>query len=88
MVVNASRSSTGDQRTTEPNSGFLEAVGAERGLQPQPVPPPCVLDFDGDLSDYLPERHISSPWKSWACFHTSMAVATIAGIPCLIIGRR
>lgn len=30
---------------------LMEAVRAERGLTQQAVPPLCVLDFDGDLSD-------------------------------------
>lgn len=66
---------------------LMDAVRAERGLATLPVPPLCVLDFDGDLSDHLAERQISSPWRSWACFHTSMRVATIAGIACGIVPR-
>jgi hypothetical protein len=41
------------------------------------VPPLCVLEFDGDLSDHVAAEGITSPWSSWACFHTSMRVATI-----------
>lgn len=66
---------------------LMEAVRAERGLPEQPVPSLCVLDFDGDLSDHLAEQGISSPWTSWACFHTSMRVATIDGIACGIVPR-
>ena len=66
---------------------LMEAVRAERELSPEPVPPVCVLDFDGDLSDHLAEQHLSSPWTSWACFHTSMRVADIAGTPCGIVPR-
>ena len=47
----------------------MEAVRAERRLSEQPVPPLCVLDFDGDLSDHLARKNISLPWESWACFH-------------------
>ena len=66
---------------------LMEAVRAERGLEPEPVPPLCVLDFDGDLSDHLAERRISSPWASWACFHTSMRTVTMDGIRCGIVPR-
>lgn len=66
---------------------LMEAVRAERELAPEPVPPLCVLDFDGDLSDHLAEQHMSSPWTSWACFHTSMRVADIAGTRCGIVPR-
>lgn len=66
---------------------LMDAVRSERGLPQQAVPPLCVLDFDGDLSDHLVEQHISSPFTSWACFHTSMRVATIAGTSCGIVPR-
>lgn len=66
---------------------LMEAVRAERELALEPVPPLCVLDFDGDLSDHLAEQHMSSPRSSWACFHTSMRVADIAGTPCGIVPR-
>ena len=32
---------------------LLAAVRAERGLLAEPPPPVCVLDFDGDLTDWL-----------------------------------
>lgn len=66
---------------------LMDAVRAERGLPREPVPPLCVLDFDGDLSDHLAGERVSSPWASWACFHTSMRVATIAGVSCGIVPR-
>jgi uridine phosphorylase len=65
----------------------MEAVRAERELALEPVPPLCVLDFDGDLSDHLAEQQMSLPWTSWACFHTSMRVADIAGTRCGIVPR-
>jgi uridine phosphorylase len=66
---------------------LMAAVRAERGLAQQPVPPLCVLDFDGDLSDRLAAQGITSPWSSWACFHTSMRVASMEGITCGIVPR-
>jgi hypothetical protein len=61
------------------------AVRADRGLAQEAVPPLCVLDFDGDLSDQLAAEGITAPWASWACFHTSMRVATIDGLACGIV---
>jgi uridine phosphorylase len=66
---------------------LMAAVQAERGLAQVTVPPLCVLDFDGDLSDHLAATGLSSPWSSWACFHTSMRAATIEGITCGIVPR-
>lgn len=65
----------------------MDAVRAERGLVHETVPPLCVPDFDGDLSDHLAAEGITSPWSSWACFHTSMRVATIDGLACGIVPR-
>lgn len=52
-----------------------------------PLPPLCVLDFDGDLSDRLAEEGRTSPVKSWACFHTSMRAMTLNGVACGIVPR-
>jgi len=52
----------------------MAAVGAERGLAHKDVPPLCVLDFDGDLSEDLAAAGRSVPWESWACFHIAMRV--------------
>ena len=65
----------------------MAAVRAERGLAPEAVPPLCVLDFDGDLSDYLAAQGISSPWSSWPCFHTSMRTMALDGVSCGIVPR-
>jgi len=66
---------------------LMAAVRAERGLARQAVPPLCVLDFDGDLSDHLATEGKSSPWSSWACFHTSMRVVTMDDLRCGIVPR-
>jgi uridine phosphorylase len=66
---------------------LMAAVRVERGLPEQPVPPLWVLDFDGDLFDHLAAEQIASPSSSWACFHTSMRVATIEGVACGIVPR-
>jgi hypothetical protein len=65
----------------------MAAVRADRGLAQEAVTPLCVLDFDGDLSDQLAAEGITTPWTSWACFHTSMRVATIDGLACGIVPR-
>jgi uridine phosphorylase len=66
---------------------LMDAVRAERGLTAEPVPPLCVLDFDGDLSDGLAKQGTTSPMASWACFHTSMRVLTLEGLACGIVPR-
>jgi hypothetical protein len=56
-------------------------------LTHEAVPPLCVLDFDGDLSDHLADTGLSTPLTSWACFHTSMRVLTLDGLVCGIVPR-
>jgi uridine phosphorylase len=65
----------------------MEAVRTERGLVNEAVPSLCVLDFDGDLSDWLAEDGVTTPSLSWACFHTSMRVMVVDGLPCGIVPR-
>jgi len=51
------------------------------------VPPVCILEFDGDLTDWLVRENMAKPFPSWACFHTTMAELSLEGIPCGIIAR-
>jgi len=66
---------------------LLEAVRAARGLPRDPVPPICILEFDGDLTDWLVSTGAAKPWKSWACFHTTMHAFEVEGTPCGIVPR-
>ena len=66
---------------------LMDAVRTERGLAVEAVPPLCVLDFDGDLSDRLEDQGMTSPMASWACFHTSMRVMALDGLSCGIVAR-
>ncbi len=66
---------------------LMDAVRVERGLTHEAVPPLCVLDFDGDLSDHLAQTGLSTPLTSWACFHTSMRALTLDGLVCGIVPR-
>lgn len=66
---------------------LMDAVRAERGLAHEPMPPLCVLDFDGDLSDRLAADGVTSPMASWACFHTSMGALRLNGLSCGIVPR-
>jgi uridine phosphorylase len=66
---------------------LLEAVRLSRGLPRDPVPPVCILEFDGDLTDWLILTGAAKPWKSWACFHTTMHALEVEGTPCGIVPR-
>lgn len=66
---------------------LMQAVRDARGLPDQPVPPICVLDFDGDLSDGLTRDNGATPVHSWACFHTQMLGVTLDGVRCGVVPR-
>jgi uridine phosphorylase len=66
---------------------LLAAVRAERGLAVEPPPPVCVLDFDGDLTDWLVAKGRARPWKSWPCFHTTLFSLDVEDAVCGIIPR-
>jgi uridine phosphorylase len=66
---------------------LLEAVRVAASLRRDPVPPVCLLEFDGDLTDWLISTGAAKPWKSWACFHTTMHAIEVEGTPCGIVPR-
>jgi uridine phosphorylase len=66
---------------------LMQAVRDARGLPDEPVPPICVLDFDGDLSDGLVRDGAVTPVHSWACFHTQMLGLTIGAVRCGVVPR-
>lgn len=65
----------------------MDAVRRERQLDATPVPPLCILDFDGDLADGLARDGAAHPSRSWACFHTQMLTLTIDGLECGVVPR-
>ena len=66
---------------------LLEAVRVERKLPPDPVPEVCVLEFDGDLTDWLSATGQVRRHASWACFHTVMEALEVDGDQCGLIAR-
>ena len=66
---------------------LVEAVRTERGIETASVPEICVLDFDGDLTDWLVKTGMAHPYPAWACFHTTMYSFEIDGTECGIVAR-
>lgn len=65
----------------------MKAVRSERGIEAVSVPQICVLDFDGDLTDWLVQAGLAHPYPGWACFHTTMYSFHVDGMECSIIAR-
>lgn len=76
-----------DEPTEFTPDALVNAVRRERGLADEQVPPICVLDFDGDLTDSLLAEGRVVQQHSWPCFHTAMFSLDIDGIKCGIIPR-
>jgi uridine phosphorylase len=66
---------------------LLEAVRTERDLPRDPVPEVCVLEFDGDLTDWLVGTGLATRWHPWACFHSSMEIVDVDGERVGVIAR-
>jgi uridine phosphorylase len=65
----------------------MREVRRARRLESAPVPPVCVLDFDGDLFDGLARDGSARPVPEWACFHTPMVAIRKHGVRCGVVPR-
>ena len=68
-----------DEPTAFTPEALMEAVRAERHIPREPVPEVCVLELDGDLTDWLVSTGKARRWESWACFHTTMFSLDVDG---------
>lgn len=67
---------------------LLEGVRGERNLARDPVTEVCVLEIDGDLTDWLVVTGRAKKWSSWACFHTSMETVEVDGNTIGVLGGK
>ena len=65
----------------------MDDVRRARAIPEGTVPPLCVLEFDGDLTDWLVREGIAKPFPAWACFHTTMFAIEVEGVTCGIVPR-
>lgn len=76
-----------DQVSVLTADALMREVRRTRRLKALPVPPVCVLDFDGDLFDGLVQDGSASPVVEWACFHTPMVAVRRHGVRCGVVPR-
>jgi uridine phosphorylase len=66
---------------------LVEAVRSSRRVPRRRIPEVCVLEFDGDLTDWLVSTGVAEPCKAWACFHTTMYSFVLEGTSYGIVAR-
>lgn len=76
-----------DSPTAFSPQSLVDAVRAERRLEVMPIPEVCVLEFDGDLTDWLVSTGLAKRFAGWACFHTTMYSLEIDGMTCGVVPR-
>jgi uridine phosphorylase len=76
-----------DQPSVLTADALMREVRRARRLKTVPVPPVCVLDFDGDLFDGVVSDGTARPVEEWACFHTPMAAVRRQRVRCGIVPR-
>lgn len=66
---------------------LIDAVRSERNLPPDPVPEVCLLEFDGDLTDWMVASGLAARCSSWPCFHTAMEIVEADGVRFGVVAR-
>lgn len=66
---------------------LMDSVRRARCVPQGDVPPICILEFDGDITDWLVDRGLARKNPSWPCFHTTMLTIEVDGLVCGIIPR-
>jgi uridine phosphorylase len=76
-----------DQPSAFTAQSLIDDVRRSRRIPIGNVPAVCILEFDGDITDWLVREGIAKPFEPWACFHTSMFVMELEGVTCGIVAR-
>jgi len=76
-----------DQPSAFTPENLVHDVRRSRQIPGGTVPPVCILEFDGDITDWLVRDGFAKPFAPWACFHTSMFALELEGVQCGIIAR-
>ena len=76
-----------NEPTTFTPGNLIDSVRRSRSIPDGRVPPLCILEFDGDITDGLVKDGMASQFPSWPCFHTTMFAVEFEDITCGIIPR-
>src|SRR5260370_40579222 len=76
-----------DQPSAFTPENLIDDVRRSRQIPDGIVPPVCILEFDGDITDWLVRDGIAKAFAPWAWFHTSMFTMDMEDVTCGIIAR-
>ncbi len=68
-------------------ASLMDSVRILRNVPEARVPPICILEFDGDLTDWLVQQDLAKPFPSWPCFHTAMYSVDAGSGTCGLVAR-
>ena len=66
---------------------LLREARRQKEIDESEIPEICILDPDGDISDYVIQYQNARLNKAWACYHTNLYQFTLADFSVGIIGR-
>src|ERR1700741_4881212 len=76
-----------DEQSAFTPQSLMTSVRRARSVPDGDVPQICILEFDGDITDWLIEHGLARKVSSWPCFHTTMFSIEVEAILCGIIPR-
>src|SRR5260370_33049234 len=74
-----------DQPSAFTPKNLIDDVRRSRQIPAGIVPPVCILEFDGDITDWLVPHGIAKPFEAWAGFHTYMFTMEPEVVTCRIM---
>lgn len=76
-----------EEQTAFTPQSLMDTVRRARRIPNGDAPPICILEFDGDITDWLVGQGLAQPFPAWPCFHTTMFAIEVEGVQCGIIPR-
>jgi uridine phosphorylase len=66
---------------------LLREARRQKGITELIIPQICILDPDGDIEEYVIQKHNAQLNQAWACYHTNLFEFTYKGVKVGIIGK-
>jgi len=76
-----------DQPSAFTAQNLMNDVRRTRQIPAGVVPQICILEFDGDLTDWLVRKDLAKVHEPWPCFHTKMFALDLGGVRCGLVAR-